>query len=243
MLERPEMFSRSFKAKRSPVLRSAVALGLALMAAATLATTSAEAEQPAAKTSTFTAEVWADNWFALYANGKKVGEDSVPLTTERSFNAEKITFTASYPLTIGLMAKDYTENASGLEYIGTDRQQIGDGGIIAQVRDNKTGKVITVTNAAWQALVLSKAPLNPSCVTSSNPTVDCKSSTIAAPANWSKSGASTTGWTNATVYTAAQVGVKEGYALIAWNPAAKLIWGSNLELDNTVLLRTNIKAP
>ena len=25
--------------------------------------------------------------------------------------------------------------------------------------------------------------------------------------------------------------------------AAKLIWGSNLELDNTVLLRTNIKAP
>ncbi|MCX6424487.1 MAG: PEBP family protein [Actinobacteria bacterium] len=243
MLERPEMFSRSFKAKRSPVLRSAVALGLALMAAATLAVTSAEAEQPAAKTSTFTAEVWADNWFALYVNGKKVGEDSVPITTERSFNAEKINFTATYPLTIGLMAKDYTENASGLEYIGTDRQQIGDGGIIAQVRDNKTGKVITVTNAAWQALVLSKAPLNPSCVTSSNPTVDCKSSTITAPANWSKSGASTTGWTNASVYTPAEVGVKEGYALVTWDPAAKLIWGSNLELDNTVLLRTNIKAP
>lgn len=243
MLERPEMFSRSFKAKCSPVLRCTVALSLALMAAATLATTSAEAGQPAATTSTFTAEIWADNWFALYANGKKVGEDSVPLTTERSFNAEKITFTASYPLTIGLMAKDYTENSSGLEYIGTDRQQIGDGGIIAQVRDNKTGKVITVTNAAWQALVLSKAPLNPSCVTSSNPTVDCKSSTIAAPANWSKYGTSTAGWTNASVYTPAQVGVKEGYALIAWNPAAKLVWGSNLELDNTVLLRTNIKAP
>ena len=243
MLERPEMFSRSFRVKRSPVLRYTVALALALFAATTLANSSAEAEQPAAKTSKFTAEVWADNWFALYANGKKVGEDSVPLTTERSFNAEKITFTASYPLTIGLMAKDYTENASGLEYIGTDRQQIGDGGIIAQVRDNKTGKVITVTNAAWQALVLSKAPLNPSCVSSSNPTVDCKSSTIAAPANWSKSGASTAGWTNATVYTPAQVGVKEGYALIAWNPAAKLVWGSNLELDNTVLLRTNIKAP
>lgn len=243
MLERPEMFSRSFRVKRSPVIRYTVALALAFFAATTLANSSAIAGQSGAKTSTFTAEVWADNWFALYINGKKVGEDSVPITTERSFNAEKITFTASYPLTIGLMAKDYTENASGLEYIGTDRQQIGDGGIIAQVRDNKTGKVITVTNAAWQALVLSKAPLNPSCVTSSNPTVDCKSSTIAAPVNWSKSGASTTGWTNASVYTAAQVGVKEGYALITWNPAAKLIWGSNLELDNTVLLRTNIKAP
>ncbi len=243
MLERPEMFSRSFKAKRSPVIRYTVALGLTLLAATTLATSSAVAGQPGAKTSTFTAEVWADNWFALYVNGKKVGEDSVPITTERSFNSEKINFTATYPLTIGLMAKDYTENASGLEYIGTDRQQIGDGGIIAQVRDNKTGKTIAVTNAAWQALVLSKAPLNPSCVYSSNPSADCKSSTITAPVNWSKSGASTTGWTNASVYTPAQVGVKEGYALVTWNPAAKLIWGSNLELDNTVLLRTNIKAP
>ena len=36
----------------------------------------------------FTVEVWADNWAAVYANGELVGEDSVPITTERSFNAE-----------------------------------------------------------------------------------------------------------------------------------------------------------
>ena len=49
-------------------------------------------------TSEFVAEVWADNWFALYVNGELVGEDSTPITTERSFNAETITFTATYPL-------------------------------------------------------------------------------------------------------------------------------------------------
>ena len=237
------MITHSWKAWPARIPQYAVASGLALIVATAMASASAEAGQPAATTSTFTAEVWADNWFALYANGKKVGEDSVPITTERSFNSATITFTASYPLTIGLMSKDYTENASGLEYIGTDRQQIGDGGIIAQVRDNKTGKTISVTNGSWQTLVLSKAPLNPSCVSSSNPTVDCKSSTITAPAGWSKNGASSKGWKSASVYTPAQVGVKEGYAMITWDPAAKLVWSSDLELDNTVLLRTSIKAP
>ena len=37
------------------------------------------------KSIAFQAEIWADNWFALYVNGKKVGEDSVPITTEKSF--------------------------------------------------------------------------------------------------------------------------------------------------------------
>ena len=70
----------------------------------------------------FKAEVWADNWFSLYINGKLVGEDSVPITTVRSFNAETISFTATYPLTIAMISKDYEEATNGLEYIGTDRQ-------------------------------------------------------------------------------------------------------------------------
>ena len=48
------------------------------------------AQAAQSKPISFLAEVWADNWFALYVNGKKVGEDSVPITTERSFNSEKI---------------------------------------------------------------------------------------------------------------------------------------------------------
>ena len=194
----------------------------------------------ATKTSTFTAEVWADNWFALYVNGKKVGEDSVPITTERSFNAEKITFKATYPLTIGIIGKDYVENASGLEYIGTSRQQIGDGGLIAQIRDNATGKVIAATNGNWQALVINTAPLNPTCVTSANPLTDCKNSTVATPKDWSLATGSAKGWSKATVYTPQQVGVKDGYNTITWDPSAKLIWGPDLKLDNTMLFRTSV---
>jgi len=204
------------------------------------ASTSASASQPTAKTSTFTAQVWADNWFALYVNGKKVGQDSVPITTERSFNSETITFTATYPLTIGIQGKDYTENASGLEYIGTAKQQIGDGGLIAQIRDNKTGKVVAATNGSWKALVLNEAPLNPTCVTSSNPLTDCKSSTTSEPKNWSAASYSTKGWSNASVYTAAEVGVKEGYNDISWDSSAKLIWGPDLKLDNSILFRTTV---
>ena len=48
-------------------------------------------EQLNSTATTFTAQVWADNWFALYVNGELVGEDSVSITTERSFNAETIT--------------------------------------------------------------------------------------------------------------------------------------------------------
>ena len=88
----------------------------------------------AGKSIAFTAEVWADNWFALYINGKLVGQDSVPITTERSFNSERITFKATYPLTIGLIGKDFKENDSGLEYIGSNRQQIGDGGVVLQIK-------------------------------------------------------------------------------------------------------------
>lgn len=225
------------------IQRCAATASVGILGVAGLAYAPANASQPAAPTSSFTAQVWADNWFALYVNGKKVGQDSVPITTERSFNAETITFTATYPLTIGIMAKDFTENASGLEYIGTNRQQIGDGGVIAQIRDNKTGKTIATTSSSWKARTLNKAPLNPECVTSSNPVADCKSSNTPEPANWSKTGASNSGWTNATVYTPEEVGAKDGYNTIAWSPNAKPIWSSDLELDNTVLLRTSVKAP
>ena len=77
---------------------------------------------------TFSADVWADNWFEMHIDGTQVAEDSVPITTERSFNAESFEFEAERPFVIGLVAKDFKENDSGLEYIGTRRQQMGDGG-------------------------------------------------------------------------------------------------------------------
>ena len=189
------------------------------------------------KALSFQAEVWVDNWFALYINGKKVGEDSVPITTERSFNSSKIKFTATYPFTIGILAKDYVENASGLEYIGTDRQQIGDGGIIAQFREISTGKVVASTSKNWKVLVANKAPINTDCVKSKNPTTECKYVNTSIPNGWATSSFKDSSWIAATEFSKEDVGVKEGYFDYSWASGSSLVWSSDLKLDNTILLR------
>ena len=84
-------------------------LGIASLAALCLFSTAVSAE-------TFSADVWADNWFAMRINGVQVAEDSVPITTERSFNAESFEFVAERPFVIGVVAKDFKENDPGLEY-------------------------------------------------------------------------------------------------------------------------------
>jgi phosphatidylethanolamine-binding protein (PEBP) family uncharacterized protein len=195
------------------------------------------------KNISFQAEVWADNWFALYINGKNVGEDSIPITTEKSFNSEKIRFTASYPLTIGVIAKDFTENSSGLEYIGKANQQIGDGGIILQIREVNSGRIIAQTSDDWKVFRINKAPLNPDCVTSNNPTVDCKSSTARVSSSWASSKYKDASWKFATEYSTKVVGVKDGYFDFTWTNSAALIWSSDLKLDNIILLRKVVKAP
>lgn len=56
-----------------------------------LAACGGPASTPATTPSTtqqFRADVWADNWFAMYIGDRLVAEDSVPIITERSFNAE-----------------------------------------------------------------------------------------------------------------------------------------------------------
>jgi phosphatidylethanolamine-binding protein (PEBP) family uncharacterized protein len=201
----------------------------------TFTTASTNAATP--KSSTFQAEVWVDNWFALYINGKRVGEDSVPITTTKSFNSEKIKFTASYPFTIGVIAKDYTENSSGLEYIGQPKQQIGDAGIVLQIRDLTSGKIVSTTDKSWKTLLVNKAPLNAECVTSKNPIQDCKYTNTAIPDNWATNTFKDSQWESATEFTEKEVGVKEGYFDIVWSPSSKLIWTSNLKLDNTILIR------
>ena len=117
---------------------------------------------------TFSADVWADNWFEMRINGEQVAEDSVPITTERSFNAESFEFEAERPFVIGLVAKDFKENDTGLEYIGTGRQQMGDGGVILQIKD-AAGETVAVSNADWQCLVIHTAPLDKSCEGEANP--------------------------------------------------------------------------
>ena len=193
------------------------------------------------KSVAFQAEVWADNWFALYVNGKKVGEDSVPITTEKSFNSEKIKFSATYPLTVAVMAKDFTENSSGLEYIGKPNQQIGDAGIILQIREVISGRIAAQTARDWKVLTINKAPLNPECVKSNNPTVDCKFSEVKVPTSWASASYKDATWKFATEFSEESVGVKDGYFDFTWAPSASLVWSSDLKLDNYILLRKVIK--
>lgn len=234
------MTASSIRKAVGSVLCAVALLGLGACAGsdqAETATTSIPSGSTVAGEVTFRAEVWADNWFALYANGELVGEDSVPITTERSFNAEKITFTATYPLQLALVSKDYKADDSGLEYLGTSRQQMGDGGVIAQVHEQASGRLVAATGPTWRGLVIHRAPLDVSCEKAKNPAAACTAQILTEPAGWTDAGFDDSAWAAATTYTPDQVGTKDGYDDIRWERSASLIWSSSLKQDNTILWR------
>ena len=186
------------------------------------------------------AEVWADNWSAMYVDGALVMEDSVSITTERSFNAETFTFSATRPAQIAVKLMDFKENDSGLEYIGASNQQMGDGGYIAQFTDSD-GQIIGVSSSAWRCLVTHEAPLNKSCENSSDPLTDCGYTITDEPDGWTGADFDDSAWTAATEYTEAVVSPKDGYDEITWDSGAKLIWGNDLETNNTLLCRFTLE--
>lgn len=191
-------------------------------------------------------EAWADNWFAAYVDENLLIEDSVSITTERSFNAESITFSANYPIQLNLIIKDFKQNDSGLEYIGARNQQMGDGGFIMQITDTDTHKVVSVTDSSWKCEVLHRAPLNKLCEQESNPVAGegyCTFMSKEAPENWLKADFDDSSWPNATEHSAASVGPKDGYDEISWDKSARLIWGDDLETDNTLICRASIQQP
>ena len=106
------------------------------------------------------------------------------------------------PFTLAIEAKDFTETASGLEYIGEPNQQMGDGGIIAQVIDVSTGEVVAVTDSDWAALVVNQAPLNPDCEGDPDPDATCESLIVDNPADWASAELDDSGWVSATEWSA-----------------------------------------
>lgn len=189
-------------------------------------------------------EVWADNWFALYVGEQLVIEDSTSITTERSFNAEMFVFDAVYPLQLNIVAKDFKEDDTGLEYIGRRNQQMGDGGLIAQFTDGATGETIAVTDSTWRCLVIHTAPLNRACEDESDPqagVAPCFFHAIEEPAGWRLPEFDDSEWLPAVEYREADVRPKDGYDKIAWDNAAQLIWSADLETDNTLLCRLTVE--
>lgn len=187
----------------------------------------------------YAADVWADNWFALSVNGKQVAEDSVPITTERSFNAERFTFVAQRPFVLGLTAKDFKENDTGLEYIGSSRQQMGDGGVILQIRD-KDGQFAAVSDDGWKCMVVHDAPSDKSCASEKQPVAGkgvCGFTETKIPDGWDTLEFDDSNWPDASIHSESAVSPKMGYDDISWDTSAKLIWGPDLQTNNTILCR------
>lgn len=191
------------------------------------------------------AEIWVDNWFSMTINGQPLIEDSVAYKTERSFNAERVTFLADFPMTVAFEFRDFMENDTGLEYIGSNRQQIGDGGAIAQFINVDTGATIAVTDKSWKCTVTHHAPIDADCAREDDPVIgegSCAARISEAPVGWQGRDFDDGGWTAASVHSTDEVRPKDGYDEIEWAADAKLIWSEDLKLDNIVLCRTTIEA-
>ena len=196
----------------------------------------------AATAETFKADVWADNWFALYAHGALVGQDRISIQTEKSFNVESFSFTAERPFMLALIAKDFKENDTGLEYIGTNKQQMGDGGVILQIKD-AAGKLVAVSDKDWRCKVIHEAPLNKSCAKERNPRVGegpCGFEASKPPLGWTAEYFDDSDWPRATEYKKRHVRPKDGYDKIKWHRRAKFIWGPDLETNNTMICRLKV---
>jgi len=201
-----------------------------------------EPTNPSGGACDFVADIWVDNWFAMYVDDALVGEDSVPITTERSFNKESFCFEATYPFTLNFIVKDYKADDSGLEYIGQAKQQMGDGGFIAQFKD-ASGSLVAVTDSSWKCKVIHEAPLNPSCEKDADPSTTCQFSAEDEPQGWKASGYDTSAWPNAVEHSEAAVSPKDGYDEVNWDSTAKIIWGSDLETHNTLLCTKTVTGP
>ena len=184
-------------------------------------------------------EIWVDNWFSLAVNGAALIEDSVPFKTERSFNAERVTFNADFPLTLAFEFRYFIQNDTGLEYIGSHRQQMGDGGAIAQFTLAETGAVIKVTDSSWRCHVIQHAPIDPACAREREPSIGqgkCQAKISQPPAGWKAPGFDDSSWRPATEHSTSEVGPKGGYVEISWKQAARLIWGEDLKRDKNQMI-------
>ncbi len=217
------MASRKFAGNR----RSAASLLAAALAIAVLAVLgyAPQAGAAPAKRVTVTGLVFADNTFELYVNGRKVASDPIAFTP---FNAVKVSFRASYPMTFAFKASDYADPATGLEYNNT---KVGDGGLIAHFSNG------LVTGGGWKAKTISHGPTDlPTCL--ADPTT-CRVLNTPEPSRWTTSSAAAT-WPAAKLYTVAQVQPHlNGFSEMNWGKAS-FIWGDDLVTDNTVLMRKTV---
>lgn len=166
--------------------------------------------------------VYADNWFMLYVNGRLVAVDSIQFTPH---NVVSVDFLPEYPMTIAVLAKDNADPKTGLEY----GSSLGDGGFILKFGDG------TVTNGTWKAKNFFHGPIN-------GDTAHPKVIHEPLPANWWAVDFDDSTWKNAKEYTAEEVGPKQPFFEHDFE-GAKFIWTDDLALDNTIIFRTKVDKP
>jgi len=82
--------------------------------------------------------VYADNWFKLYINGKLIAVDSIEFMPHNIISVDVL---PEFPMTIAVMARDNADAVTGKEY---EHVQIGDGGFILKLGD-------VVSDSSWKA--------------------------------------------------------------------------------------------
>lgn len=171
---------------------------------------------------TLKAEIYADNWFVLYINGKQTAVDPIDFLPH---NVVTLDILPEYPMTIAVMAMDNADPKTGCEY-GTS---IGDGGFILKFADG------TVTDSRWKAKAFFSGPLG-------GDTAHPKVSRTPIPADWFSPTFDDSGWADATEFSEQEVGPKKTFYDFDFT-GAKFIWSKDLALDNTVIFRTRIEKP
>lgn len=167
--------------------------------------------------------VYADNWFKLYINGKLVAVDSIDFMPHNVISADIL---PEYPMTIAVMARDNADANTALEY---NESNIGDGGFILKIGPD------VVTDSSWKAKDFFHGPINGDM---KNPKI--RKTKI--PENWWAIEFDDSDWEQATEHSEEAVGPKAPFYEKDFS-GAKFIWTKDLKLDNTILFRKRVEKP
>ncbi len=167
--------------------------------------------------------VYADNWFKLYINGKLVAVDSIDFMPH---NVVSVDILPEYPMTLAVIAKDNADAVTALEY---NDSNIGDGGFILKIGPD------VVTDSTWKAKNFFHGPINGDM---RNPRVQ----KTPIPENWFAIDFDDSDWEQATEHSEQAVGPKDPFYEKDFS-GAKFIWTDDLKLDNTILFRKRVEKP
>lgn len=211
-----------------------------------------------------TAQIYADNYFEFYVNGKLIKKDPLDFTPH---NAVKFTFdvTKGEKRVYAIKASDFATE-SGYEYTQTSQPQLGDGALRILMSDG------TVTSSAWKCFTTNFGPTDESNAAGCSATnlAACKLKSTPEPDNWKELSFNDASWSSAKEYTEAEAGwgmaprfenglcgdLTDGLTRQPKNPnkittlqdeclspkdlnwgSSKFIWQGDLKRDNSILCR------